>query len=79
MSNKKKTKTAKKAKVQNKIYTDKSPDLQESTATKETTLPTGSYNTKIIISKGEIIERIYKTPKGKVVSLFPNPILHQAA
>ena len=33
-------------------------------------LPVGSMNTKVIINDGEIIERVYKTPKGEVVSLF---------
>ena len=33
-------------------------------------VPIGSMNTKIIINDGEIVERVYKTPKGEVISLF---------
>ena len=36
-------------------------------------LPAGSLNTKVIINDGEIVERVFKTPKGKVVSLFLTP------
>ena len=35
-------------------------------------LPVGSLNTKIIINDGEVVERIYKTPHGEVISLFSN-------
>ena len=33
-------------------------------------LPIGSCNTKLIINQGKIVERVYKTPKGQVFSLF---------
>jgi len=36
-------------------------------------LPVGSLNTKVIINDGEIVERVYKTPKGQVISLFLKP------
>ncbi len=45
-------------------------------------LPIGSFNTKVIINDGEIVERVYKTPKGQVVSLFSkssNVIFDKAA
>tara|TARA_Y100001968_G_scaffold231035_1_gene213862 strand:- start:325 stop:594 length:270 start_codon:yes stop_codon:yes gene_type:complete len=32
-------------------------------------VPVGSINTKVIINDGEIIERVYMTPKGHVISL----------
>tara|TARA_B100000700_G_C14309666_1_gene518690 strand:+ start:263 stop:532 length:270 start_codon:yes stop_codon:yes gene_type:complete len=35
-------------------------------------LPDGSLNTKVIINDGEIVERVYKTPKGQLISLFSN-------
>ena len=45
-------------------------------------LPFGSFNTRVIIHDGEIVERVFKTPSGQVVSLFPKPsneILDQVA
>ena len=33
-------------------------------------VPIGSMNTKIIVNNGVIVQRFYKTPKGKVISLF---------
>ena len=36
-------------------------------------LPHGSLNTKIIINAGEIVERVYRTPNGEIISLFPKP------
>ena len=45
-------------------------------------LPAGSLNTKVIINDGEIVERVFKTPMGQVVSLFSKPsnlILDQVA
>ena len=43
------------------------------------TLPSGSMNTKVVISEGEIVERVYKTPKGEIISLFPNDFSEAAA
>ena len=45
-------------------------------------LPVGSLHTRVIINDGEIVERVYKTPKGQIISLFPkssNIIFDQAA
>ena len=45
-------------------------------------LPVGSINTKVIMNDGEIIERVYKTPSGQVISLFSqssNRLFNQAA
>ena len=45
-------------------------------------LPAGSFNSKVIINDGEIVERVYKTPKGNVVSLVAkssNAFFYQAA
>tara|TARA_Y100001968_G_C18904096_1_gene502155 strand:- start:146 stop:361 length:216 start_codon:yes stop_codon:yes gene_type:complete len=58
---------------------DKYPDLKNAIVPADKTLPLGSINTKIIINEGEIVEKVYKTPKGEIISLFPNPIYKQAA
>ena len=34
-------------------------------------IPTGSFNSKVIVVGGEIVERVFKTPTGQIVSLFP--------
>ena len=49
---------------------DQYPELKHVLKNKPVTLPIGSFNTKVIINDGEITERVYKTPKGQVVSLF---------
>ena len=33
----------------------------------------------ITINKGEVVERVYKTPNGEVISLFPNQSAEEAA
>ncbi len=58
---------------------DKFPDLKEALVPAIRTLPSGSINTKVIISEGEIVERVYKTPKGKLISLFGKEITKEAA
>ena len=42
-------------------------------------IPPGSNTMKIIISNGEIIERVYQTPNGQIISLFPNLVFDKAA
>tara|TARA_Y100001968_G_C19161574_1_gene621102 strand:+ start:243 stop:512 length:270 start_codon:yes stop_codon:yes gene_type:complete len=49
------------------------PELKNILKNKVINLPAGSFNTKIIINHGEIVERVFKTPKGQEVSLFSNP------
>ena len=49
---------------------DHYPELKQFSKYRHGNLPVGSFNTKVIINDGEIVERVYKTPKGKVVSLF---------
>ncbi len=49
---------------------DQYPELEHILKFSAANLPLGSLNTKVIINDGEIIERVYQTPKGKVVSLF---------
>ena len=49
---------------------DHYPELKNVLKNKPDYLPVGSFNSKVIINDGEIIERVYKTPKGKVFSLF---------
>ena len=58
---------------------DNYPDLKEALVPCIKTLPIGSRNTKVIITKGEVVERVYKTPNGEIISLFPNSITEEAA
>ena len=61
---------------------DNYPELNYILKTKSGSLPIGSLNTKVIINDGQIVERVYKTPKGQVISFFSKPsniLLHQAA
>ena len=58
---------------------DQFPDLKEALVPAIKTLPSGSMNTKIIIAEGEIVERVFKTPKGEIISLFANEFLKEAA
>ena len=37
--------------------------------------PIGSWTTKITVRSGKIVERVYRTPKGDYISLYPDPIL----
>ena len=55
------------------------PDLKEALVPAIKTLPSGSMNTKVVISEGEIVERVYKTPKGEIIYLFPNEFSEAAA
>ena len=55
------------------------PDLKEALIPAIKTLPSGSINTKVIIDEGEIVERVYKTPKGEIISLFANEFLKRAS
>ena len=55
------------------------PDLKDALVPAIKTLPFGSMNTKVVISEGEIVERVYKTPKGEIISLFPNDFSEAAA
>ena len=61
---------------------DKYPELKHILKNKSVNLPAGSLNTKLIMMDGEIIERVFKTPMGQVVSLFSKPsklVLDQVA
>ena len=51
---------------------DKYPELKRITKISSFNLPNGSLNTRVIINEGEITERVYRTPKGQVVSLLSN-------
>ena len=55
------------------------PDLKEAIVPAIKTLPSGSINTKVIIIEGEIVERVYETPKGELISLFANEFSEKAA
>ena len=58
---------------------DQFPNLKEAIVPAIKTLPSGSMNTKVIINDGEIVERVYETPKGELISLFPNQSSKEAA
>ena len=61
---------------------DQYPELKHILKNRPVNLPIGSFNSKVIINDGEIVERVYKTPKGKIVSLFSkssNISFHNAA
>ena len=58
---------------------EKYPDLKQALVPRTKTLPFGSMNTKVIINHGEVVERVYKTPNGEIISLFPNPLTEEAA
>ena len=61
---------------------DQYPELEHILKNRPANLPVGSLNTKVIINDGEIVERVFKTPMGKVISLFSTPsngVLDQVA
>jgi len=58
---------------------DKYPDLKKALVPSIRTLPFGSMNTKVIINEGEVIERVYKTPNGELISLYPSKLAEEAA
>ena len=61
---------------------DQYPELENILKNRSANLPAGSLNTKVIINDGEIVERVFKTPMGQVVSLYSktsNVILDQVA
>ena len=53
---------------------EKFPDLKKALIPNNLTLPLGSISTKVIIREGQIIERVYRTPNGEIISLLPTPI-----
>ena len=53
---------------------DQYPELEQILKNSPANLPAGSLNTKVIINDGEIVERVFKTPMGQVVSLFSKPL-----
>ena len=61
---------------------DQYPELEHILKRTFANLPAGSLNTKLIMIDGEIIERVFKTPMGQVVSIFSKPtkvVLDQVA
>jgi len=52
---------------------DHYPELEHILKNRSVNLPSGSLNTRVIINNGEIVERVFKTPMGQVVSLFSKP------
>ena len=49
---------------------DQYPELNYLLNNRPCKLPSGSFNKKVIINDGKIVERVYKTPKGQVVSFL---------
>tara|TARA_B100000965_G_C19170635_1_gene574410 strand:- start:157 stop:426 length:270 start_codon:yes stop_codon:yes gene_type:complete len=49
------------------------PELEQILKIRSANLPAGSLNTKVIINNGEIVERVFKTPMGQVISLLLKP------
>ena len=68
-----------KKKVKDFKNLDQYPDLKKALVPSIKTLPFGSMNTKVIINEGEIVERVYKTPNGELITLFPNSSTEDAA
>jgi len=61
---------------------DEYPEFKNILKNSNGNLPIGSFNTKVIINDGKIVERIFKSPKGQVFSLLSkssNIVLNQAA
>tara|TARA_Y100000766_G_C18520540_1_gene418691 strand:- start:167 stop:436 length:270 start_codon:yes stop_codon:yes gene_type:complete len=52
---------------------DQYPEIEHILKNRSANLPAGSLNTKVIINDGEIVERVFETPKGEVVSIFSTP------
>jgi len=46
---------------------DHYPELMHILKIRDSSLPVGSMNTKVIINDGEIIECVYKTPNGQFI------------
>ena len=68
-----------KNKIQDFKDLDKYPDLKEALVPSLESLPQGSINTKVIINEGEIVERVYETPKGETISIFADEYSQKAA
>ena len=61
---------------------DQYPEVERILKNSPANIPVGSLNTKVIINDGEIVERVFKTPMGQVISLFSkesNVIFEQVA
>ena len=61
---------------------DQYPELEHIQKNRSVSIPSGSFITKIIINEGEIVERVFNTPTGQVISLFSKPsmtVLDQVA
>ena len=69
--------TKKKIKEFNNL--EKFPDLKNALVPPVKSLPFGSMNIKVFIDQGNVVERVYKTPQGEIISLFPNPIAEKVS
>tara|TARA_B100000579_G_scaffold368458_1_gene329362 strand:- start:241 stop:456 length:216 start_codon:yes stop_codon:yes gene_type:complete len=70
---------AAKKKIKDFKNLDNYPDLKQALVPSFKTLPLGTISTKVIISEGEVVERIYRTPNGEIITLFPNSNTEKAA
>tara|TARA_Y100001968_G_scaffold35040_1_gene26885 strand:- start:625 stop:894 length:270 start_codon:yes stop_codon:yes gene_type:complete len=53
---------------------DHYPELDHILRNRCGNIPAGSSNTKVIVNHGEIVERVFKTPNGHIISLFSKPL-----
>ena len=51
---------------------DQYPEIINILKNRSINLPFGTLITKIIINDGQVVERVYETPKGEIISLFSN-------
>ena len=58
---------------------DEYPDLRKAVLPAIMTLPSGSINTKVIINEGDVVERVYETPTGELISIFEDTVFREAA
>ncbi len=64
------------------VPNDQYPELEHLLKNKAVNLPAGSLNIKVIINEGKVVERVFKTPMGQVVSFLSkssNIMLDQVA
>ena len=61
-------------KIKDFINLDQFPNSKEALIPNINTLPSGALNTKVIINEGEIVERVFKTPKCLTISLLVNEV-----
>ena len=75
LPSKAKKRNAKSGHLKIETYQNRSHDVRRDFSyPKNPNLPNGSWVTRVIVRKGNIVERVYTSPEGNVISLYPNPI-----